>query len=301
MYIIRDMAKFSLEEIETRDKLIHQGIFAAPQKPGGRAILWVHGLTGRFYGDAALMNLLADACGKAGMGFAAFNNRGHDVIAGFRRRDPSDPKGYVHDMIGGGREVFEECVHDIDAGISFLAGKGYTEIILAGHSTGANKVCYYAATVKDPRVAAVVLAGPISDRYSPHNDPAEYENNMTKLKMLRDDGKGSALLTNVTWMPATADRLWSLISPHTSEDVFNYGDGTDRLTLFARITVPTLVILSGKDENADRPVEEIRKAFDEKTKSVNYASIIIPDTTHGYEGSQDDFADTLISWATRLP
>lgn len=293
--------KFELVEVVTKDRIIHQGIIAEPSTPPKRAILWVHGLAGRFYGDPALMNAFADACGECGMGFAAFNNRGHDVIAGFRRIDPADPKGYTRDTIGAGMEVFEESIHDIDAGISFLAGRGYSDIVLVGHSTGANKVCYYAATVKDPRVAGVVLAGPISDRYSVQHDTAEYENNMTKLKMLRDDGKGSALLTKVSWMPATADRLWSLIAPHTSEDVFNYGDETDRLTLFSRITAPTLVVLSGKDENADRPAEEIKAAFDEKAQSAQYMSIIIPDTTHGYEGKRNEFVETVVSWASGIP
>ena len=55
---------FELVETVTKDKLVHQGIVSVPEKHGKKAILWVHGLTGRFYGDPLLMNLFAETCEK---------------------------------------------------------------------------------------------------------------------------------------------------------------------------------------------------------------------------------------------
>ncbi len=299
---------FELAEVVTKDNLVHQGIFAPPSpvrpdsagKAGKRAILWVHGLSGRFYGDVKVMNAFADACNQKGFGFASFNNRGHDAIAGFKKLDPAEPIGQNYVTIGAGLEKFEESVYDIDAAIQFLADKGYSEVVLVGHSTGANKVCYYAATQKDARVVGIVLAGPISDRYSPTNDKARYEENMTMLKMLRDEGKGEALLTKSLWMPLSADRLWSLIAPNTSEDVFNYGDTENVLTTFEKITKPTLVVLAGNEEHADRLVTDIRKVFDAHAKAKNYRSTIIPDTTHGYSGKETEFVSAVILWVSSL-
>ena len=51
-------------------------------------------------------------------------------------------------------------------GNRFLIAKGYDEIVLIGHSTGANKACYYAAAENNSHVISVILSGPISDRLS---------------------------------------------------------------------------------------------------------------------------------------
>lgn len=259
---------FELVEIITKDKLVHQGIFHRPERAGKRALLWVHGLTGRFYGDPELMNIIADECSKRDMGFAAFNNRGHDAVSGFRKVDNT----YV--TIGAASEVFEESVFDIDAGISFLTSQGFTEVILVGHSTGANKVCYYVSTTTDQHVAGVILAGPMSDRLGTQGD---------------------------LWFPATEQRKQSLFVPNSKEDVFNYGDTEHVLDLFHRITKPTLVIFSENDEHKDRPMEKIQAVFDARTGSTHYKSIIIPGANHGYDGKKNEFVTAIIDWIKTLP
>lgn len=295
------MTRFELTEITTRDNLIHQGIVSVPEKAGTKAVLWVHGLTGKFYGNTALINTLADTFTKHGIAFASFNNRGHDIMTGISTVDPNEPSGKGHLTGGASYERFEDSVHDIDAGVRFLRERGYAHVFLAGHSSGANKVCYYAGTIPDANIAGVILAGPLSDRYSPNVDRAEYENNITTLTMLRGDGKGDSLLTKVNWFPLTADRAWSLIAPNTPEDVFNYGDTEHVLTTFSNITKPTLVIFSGSDEYADRPVRDIQSVFDQKTKAKHYQSVVIPATTHSMEGKEREFANALQSWIASLP
>lgn len=290
---------FELVETVTKDKLIHQGIVAEPTKSGRRAILWVHGLTGRFYGDVKLMNLFAEACTKRGMAFASFNNRGHDVIASIRKQTkPGEERDHV--MMGAGLELFEQSVFDIDAGISFLVSRGYAEVIVAGHSTGANKACYYAGNTNDPRVAGIVLAGPMSDRLSQHTDKKNYEENVKLVDDLIKNGRGEALITKAHWFPITADRARSLLAPNTNEDVFNYGDTKNVLPVFHAIQAPVLVVLSEHDETADRPVADIQKVFDAHAGAKNYRSVIIPNTTHGYEGKEKEFVDTVADWSVNL-
>src|SRR5438876_667841 len=54
-------------------------------------------------------------------------------------------------------------VADIRAMVTLARARGYRRVILAGHSTGANKVLHYAARARDRRVSGIVLLGPISD------------------------------------------------------------------------------------------------------------------------------------------
>lgn len=286
------MKQFFMSEIKTSDGLLHQGIYTEPVKKGTRAILWMHGLSAAFYNDYQLYEVIADACNAEGWGFAIFNNRGHDLIAGIRKYDGTQPNGYSYYPGGAGNEVFEECIFDINAGIDFLIQKGFTEIVLVGHSTGANKVCYYAATQQNPRVAGIILAGPLCDRLGTKTTDRQ----MREMKQKIKDGKGDELLFGYHFFPITPKRFVSLFEPRTAEDVFDYGDARPTMTVFSKIQLPLLVLIGGADEYADRPVEQIQSVFDAHAKSSQYKSIIIPDALHKFHGKERNVANALVSW-----
>jgi esterase/lipase len=291
-----DMERYYLTEIITKDKLIHQGIYFQPQTKSDTAVLWVHGLTGTFYGDIVLFNMLVNQLNLMGIGFASFNNRGHDSIVGIRRIDSQSPTGYSHTNGGAGYEKFEDCIFDIDAGITFLRNLGYSKIIIAGHSTGANKVCYYGGTVDDNRLVGVVLASPISDRLMEEKTNIRLKKNLHQMKKMVEKGKGEYLVNNLTFFPTTPKRYLSLFEKGSTEDVFDYGENKLKLKEFSKIIKPLLVVLTEKDEYADRPITEIKSVFDKHSKSIKYQSKIIPESFHGFDGKEDVFAKLITDW-----
>ena len=290
------MKQFYLTENVTKDKLVHQGLFYQPKKKSKRAMLFVHGLTGTFYNHVKLFELFASACENSGIGFAAFNNRGHDIVTGIRKIDPKEPKGYTKLNGGAGYERFEDCVYDIDAGISFLVKQGYSEIILAGHSTGANKVCYYGGTKKDARVAGIILLSPVSDRLDPALDKKTIDKQLLEMKKKIEEGRGDELLSGVHVFPMTPRRFVSLYSPRSSEDTFDYGDTKPTLTYFSAIHAPLLLLIGSLDEYLDRPVKKFLDVFDQYARSKNYKSIIIPGALHGFNGKENIAVDAMFRW-----
>ncbi len=294
------MKQFYLAEITTKDKLVLQGIFSKPKHPGAKAILWVHGLSGTFDGDLAIREAFADVCEKGGWGYAAFHNRGRNLISGIRKLDGTLPKGYSYYPAGAGQEVFEENVLDIQAGIDFLVEQGFTEIILVGHSTGANKVCYFATTQKNPHVVGIVLAGPMSDRLDTSIDKKKMKRDLIRMHELVSKGKGDELLLGYQFFPITPKRFLSLFEPGSTEDTFDYGERKPKLTYFSRIRLPLFVVLAGKDEYADRPIKNIKIVFDEHAKSKHYKSVIIPKTLHKFNGKEKEFAQEIAEWANQI-
>lgn len=286
------MKSFFLAEIATKDGLIHQGIIFKPQKPSKRVLLWIHGLTGRFYGDVTFMNLFAEICDKRGMGFASFNTRGHDMIASAHKTDET----YAN--IGGGREVFEECVYDIDAAVKFLVQQGFSEVILVGLSTGANKACYYAATQANKHIAGIALVSPLSDRLIPSIRIRWYERFF--LKLLVVIGKGDILISGKSYFPGTPNRFLSLLTPHSNEDVFDYADIEPALVRFSAIKKPLLVLLAAQDELADRSIIDIKKAFDSHQKSKLYKSFIIPGAMHSFKGKEKEAVGAICDWVSSI-
>lgn len=293
------MIQFTLEEIITQDGLEHQGILHIPDNQDGKALLWIHGLTGTFYSNVKSMNFFAQEAAKSGIAFAAFHTRGHDYVASTHRIDPTKPSGYVYEAIGAGVEHFLDCIKDIDAALTFLAGKGLTKIILVGHSTGANKSCYYAGTVADPRVIGVVLSGPMSDRYSATDEETSKKHRAIMEQKIKE-GKGDELLMGFDFFPLTPKRWMSLLSEGSPEDVFNYRDTEGALATFEKIKIPLLVMFGGSDEHADRPVSEIQKAFDAHARSGHYKSVVVPGADHGFTGKEDVFVREVTAWAASI-
>lgn len=294
------MNKFSLVEIVTSDKLIHQGIFFKPSKPRELALLSVHGLSSNFYGNISFLEVLAEFCEKNGVAFASFNNRGHDMIAGLRKMDQRKPKGYAHKIGGAGYEKFNECIYDIEAGVDFLKIQGFKKVIVIGHSTGANKVCYYGAKSKNNNVSGFVLVSPVSDRLDPSLNSLKRQQDLSKMQEMVNLGKGDELLTNYHYFPLTPQRYLSLFSENSQEDVFDYGDPRPRMSCFSKIKKPLLVILAGSDELIDRPIKQIKQVFDYLQKSSNYKSVIIPHALHSFNNQESELAKQIIGWSKSL-
>jgi alpha-beta hydrolase superfamily lysophospholipase len=295
------MKQFYLCEITTKDNLVHQGLYFEPSKKNKKAMLWVHGLTDNFYGDRTILETFTQYCESEGWGFASFNTRGHDVVASLTKVDPSLSKGRIHINGGAGYEMFKDCILDIDAGISFLINQGFSEIIIAGISTGANKVCYYEGTQDDHRVAGVALISPLSDVPIKQKELGKvYRATVKKVETLVAKRKADELILGYDYMPLTAARFLSLYRAGGAEDVFQYHREKSDTSVFAGIKKPLLVVLGGRDEYADRPMPDIKKFFDTHQRSSYYQSVIIPGGFHSYRGKEKEFVDAFASWIKPL-
>lgn len=287
------MITYSFHEIVTKDKLFHQGVYFEPSHKKNRAFLWIHGLTSTFYSHIHQLDAFSELSSQIGYGFAAFNNRGHDMVAGMRVKDSNSKKGYTYQVCGAGREVFEQSVYDIDAGLDFLISQGYNEVVLIGHSTGANKVCFYAGTVKDERVRSVVLASPCSDRLDPSVDEKKRDWQLSMMEAYLAEGKSDELFIGYHFFPMTPRRFLSLYRPNSTEDTFDYGDKEPKLTCFSRIQKPLHVIFAQHDEYLDRPVDDVLSIFKEKNNSDRFITSIITGADHSFSGFEKKLAEEI--------
>jgi len=139
----------NLTQVVTSDGATLAGVVAEPKGRKKAALIWLHGLTSSFDSGQALMRQLSQACNQRGIGYFKFNTRGHHVV--------------TKDGFGSAYEKFEDCLKDIEAMIALAKQRGYRQIILAGHSTGASKALYYAAKKKNPLIKGLLLTGPASD------------------------------------------------------------------------------------------------------------------------------------------
>src|SRR5499426_326135 len=242
----------SLVRIATRDGVWLDGVVAEPRGRRRTAVVWVHGLGSVFSSGQPLTRELSARLNSAGIALFKLNNRGHDVVAGRGRR-----------LAGAAFERFGHSAEDIRAMISFARRCGYRRVVLAGHSTGANKVLHYAARARDRRVAGIILAGPVSDVAAEAKRVGARELQRRVAGAERIARRDPDALVPRDWGFWSARRYLSLYRPGGDEDVFPYYRPRARWTALRSMRVPVAAIVGDGDEYLDRPAGELIEAFRE--------------------------------------
>lgn len=286
--------RYEIVSFQTKDKIIHNGLLSLPKSPKGVAI-YVHGLF-----DDAFNGLgvgLSNKLYKAGYGTLLFNNRGTGFVSSFTKYE-KNKKSYIN--IGTSYEQFTDCVHDIDAAISFLHERKIKNITLICHSTGCQKSIYYISALKSPsKIKSVILLAPLSD-YSVAIKDSKYQEKLGYAKLLVSTGhKNDLLPQNVSAELLSAQRYVSLYDPASKEEIFTYASGKKAKTLRS-VTVPTLAVFGEKDEYLDRPVLELVEWFEENIHAKKKQVEWIEGANHSFKGKEKQMGNVIVSWLQGL-
>jgi pimeloyl-ACP methyl ester carboxylesterase len=173
-------------------------------------------------------------------------------------------------------------------------------VILAGHSTGANKALYYMARTRDRRVRGLLLLGPVSDVAAEVKriGRRELARRVAVVERLaRRDPESLVPREFGFW---SARRYLSLYRPGGAEDVFPYYREGARWGALGEIRVPIAAILGGRDEFLDRPATEVLDALARHaTRARSYTGIAIPGALHGFRGHEGALATEIVRWVGR--
>ena len=280
----------SLVRIATRDGVWLDGAVAEPRGRRRAALVWVHGLGSVFSSGQPLTRALSTRLNADGVAFFKLNNRGHDVVAGRGRL-----------LAGAAFERFGQSVEDIRTMIAFARRCGYRRVVLAGHSTGANKVLHYAARARDRRVAGIILLGPVSDvaAEAKRVGARELGRRVTiAQRIARRDPDG---LVPRAWGFWSARRYISLYRPSEVEDVFPYYRPNARWTALRAVRLPVAAILGSRDEFLDRPAREAIEAFRRNAiRARSFTGLVVPRARHGFQGHERELADLVGRWIGTL-
>jgi len=285
------MISVLLTRIKTRDGVTLDGVYIKPRRKGKTALIWIHGLTSAFYFSQPLVKELSSRCQKEGIGYFKFNTRGHDVVARGQGK---------HKLLGTVYEKFEDCIHDIRAMIQRARQMGYRKIILAGHSTGANKVVYYLYKTRDRSVKGAALIGAANDISAEMKRVGKKEFEKTRRLAKKLAQKNPLAIFMSRGYIFTARRSLSLHTPGTAEDVFPYYNPDARWKELKSIRVPLAVIFGSRDECLDRPAQEIISIFRKHAVSTkSFTGAIIKGAGHSFLKKEKELADAIIRFSNR--
>lgn len=279
--------------ITTEDKLILQGIIYTPETKGQKVYLHIHGMAGNFY-ENRFLDAMVQELTDAGYAFMSINTRGHDLISDF----PLEGSGEQYKRIGNAYEKFEECVLDIRAGIDYCAARGYTEIILCGHSLGAAKVAYYSARTHDSRIQKLILMSP-PDMVRLAENESYHKDLLARAQQMVSDGRGEELLPTKIWdgYHLCARTYVDLSSRDYPVDVFNVYDPEKASTL-ANIGTPIFAIIGEKDDaTAGISPRNFLEIIKKKASAAPQCdTTIIEGAPHSYFAHEKEMADAIVRW-----
>jgi pimeloyl-ACP methyl ester carboxylesterase len=276
--------------VRTTDGVRLDGALALPKgidrqhKSSVGAVLAVHGTGGNFYASTVFEGispkLLAD-----GIAVLRANTRGHDVIStaatllGPRR-------------LGSSLERVDECGHDLVGWIELLVARGFSSVALVGHSLGAIKALYLAASAPHPAVTRVVAISPPRLSYSHYVASEKREEFLAHHRAAEEHvaaGRGDALIEIKTPLPFLVSAA-SFLDKYGADEKYNF------LRYLDRLRTPTLFVYGGieLEEVNFRGLPEavaMQASTDQKIRVVTVAG-----ANHAYTGQTDELSYKIRSW-----
>ena len=283
-----------LGKITTFDNKELSGVFFDPSKRSKKALLYVHG----FYGHSEILNVLSDKFDKLGYGLACFDVRGYDKILE-RRKAQNDASS----------QEFRDCIYDIEAGVKFLLINGFSEIIVAGISGGANKVVYYFSGLHNKYAKGLILISPVCEGPIFNDAPTTSTQDFQRLNQ-----KLSASITKIKKTIFPSKRIMDLAPEFNrnnksrkpaqkldyDESAF-YESPRPQFNALAKIKEPLLVVFGGKGMYADRDPKSIIEMFKQKAAfAQKFDSSVVAEAGHNFNNKEQELSRLITDWMKEI-
>jgi pimeloyl-ACP methyl ester carboxylesterase len=283
-----------LVRFEAGDGVALAGLLYEPRRTSTRAIVWLHGGGGASVFESRRTNLLASVFIARGIAFFPFNNRGSGIV----RRAGDTLGGSAFERIG-------DCVADIDGAIRELWRRGYRNITLAGHSTGANKIAVYDHYKPRNRAKRYVLLAGGDDTGLLYAQLGRRQFNalLAKAKSTIKARRGGELAPPIPGQTMLSWRaLYDVANPDGDYNVFPFYESMTGTKLSRRpfryvraIRKPSLYIYGDGDEycfdDVSRCVSILGQHIDDRAEIV-----VMRDADHGFGGREEELGAVIANW-----
>ena len=225
-----------------------------------------------------------------GIAFFPFNNRGSGIV-----RRAGDGLG------GAAFERIRDCVADIDGAIRELWRRGYRDITLAGHSTGANKIAVYDHYKPRNRAKRYVLIAGGDDTGLLYKQlgARRFRILLTKARAMH---RGNELAPPSAGSMMSWRALYDVANPNGDYNVFPFYEIMRGTKLSRRpfryihaIRKPSLYIYGDRDEysfgDVPRCVAILAQHINDRAEIA-----VLKDADHGFNGREGELGGMIAEW-----
>jgi len=271
------------------DGLRLDGAFYPPTEDADRAgpvdaVLLIHGSRGNFYDGAT--KSMAEDLSTQGYACLPLNTNAHDTAW----YNPGS-----REFKGNAFEVLADTCIDLRAGIDHLTERGYRSIGLLGHSMGAVRAAYYAATEDDGRVTAVVPVSPVRLSYSyfmESEDAEEFAASIEVARRLIARGEPEGVFRVGHPIPQLFSAA-SFLDKHGPEEKYNL------INHAHGIRVPMLT-LNGSLETHSRLRDMAQDLAAAAVNSPKAETLMVEGGEHSLVNRTTEASDAVLKWLAAL-
>ncbi len=303
-----------LVRFEATDGVALSGLLFEPEKRKRRAAIFVHGTGGASVFDSTRTNALARVMTAQGIAWFPFDNRGANVVRRLKRRArrprrASAAKGGA--TLGGmAFELIRDCVADIDGAVRELRRRGYRDLYLIGHSTGANKVAVYdSRKPRNPIRRYVLLAGgDDTGLLYAQLGSARFHRAIVTARAKIKAKKGDEIVPDsLTPLPPMMSwrSFYDIANPDGDYNVFPFLEalGDVRLSRKPRfrhvrgIRKPSLILYGDSDEYCYGDVPACLAVLAQAVREQpNIEIAMMQNADHGFSGHEEELGATIAGW-----
>ncbi len=295
------MIRGKLVRTLTPDQLELSGFIISPEIKSEVAFLFIHGMYENFY-LPLFVQLLYEILTANGYAFLTANTRAHDYLIHCRKWH--DKKSFTWETQGGVREIFSNCIYDIEGWLKFLEKNGWKHVVIIGHSHGALKAAYFAINRQnEPRLNAICLISPSDDvGIQKCNLDKRYDDALVIARKMVSNGRGQDIMPSwVYGNPMNAAMYLDIFDKNSDLAIFRFDKPSEGFHKLQNIKVPVLTIFAENDKatstvKSNRALELIEANLN---NSRSFEGRIISETDHQYRGKENALAEVIHNWAKK--
>jgi pimeloyl-ACP methyl ester carboxylesterase len=285
--------KAELVKSITADDLILNGLLVEGNKDKP-VLLMIHGFESDFFSHKFIESI-SNELSQNDLSFLTVQTRGS-----FIKQEVFQPDGEV---IYGGCEVelLNEAYLDIDAWVKFLADRGFTNIVLSGHSLGTIKSVRYMFEGKyKDNIKSLILFCPFDKNGEMEVIRNEtWRENVIEAKKMIDAGRGREM-TPAKWheIHTSYQTYYSWYFEDDFGCMFDFYRKDYDFPILKKINVPVHIIVGTKDEffhitNPEHPEE----AMNILIKNLEHGTgELIEDAMHVFRGYEEIVAEEVLKF-----
>lgn len=261
-------------------------LFDSPAKKASTVVIAITGIHGNFYSNPFYVNI-GNTLSKAGIDFIYAQ-----TADAFGEMPTVNVKTGQEELIGSWNEDFNNTNEDIEAYLGYAYQKGYQNIILAGHSLGANKVIYYLSRHHDPRIKHFIFLSPANLE---HLTSVVTEEEKQAILEQRRQGNGNKRMSFnlLGWIPGTANTDYQWVFDNILNNVHVEPDKD--FSQIAAIDQTGAMIIGTYDRFTYGDPTNFLQNINNHMKTAKQNKLIyIPKTGHTYQQKEQQLANQLL-------
>lgn len=255
--------------------------------PAKTVVIAITGIHGNFYSNPFYVNI-GKTLGSAGIDFIYAQ-----TADAFGEIPTYNVKTKQRETIGSWNEDFNNTDQDIQAYLDYAYQRGYQNVVLAGHSLGANKVIYYLSRHHDPRIKHFIFLSPANLEYltsvvTPDQKQAILDQ--------RKAGRGNEPMPFqlLGWIPGNANTDYQWVFDNILNNV--HVEPEKDFSQLEKITLDGALVIGTYDRfTYGDPAGFLKTINDHLPTAEANQLIFIEKTGHTYQQKEQELADQLLS------